>query len=126
MISVEAAEKRAAEILPGFPAGIIAAYVAYASSGELSQLDAVVLGVLQFYLAKPPPQPLAALPGSTRLREDLGVDSLTMVDTLFLAENLFDLTMADDELAKVSTLDDLLAQFRLQLSRRNPPTAATT
>jgi acyl carrier protein len=32
--------------------------------------------------------------------EDLGCDSLTMVDTLFLAESLFDIRLADYELAR--------------------------
>lgn len=126
MISAEAAQKRAAETLPGFPPEISAAYIAYASTGDATQLDAVVLGVLQFHLAKPPPQPLTALPGSTRLKEDLGVDSLTMVDTLFLSESLFDITLADDELAKVGTLDELLAHFRRQLPHSGPKTPAAT
>lgn len=121
MISPEAAQKRAAETLVGFPAEITAAYLDYASTNDPVKLDAVVLGVLQFYLAKPPSQPLAALPGSSRLKEDLGVDSLTMVDTLFLAESLFDITLADDELAKVITLDDLLAHFRRQFPRSELP-----
>ena len=106
------AQLSATEKLNGFPPAVAESYLAFAESGEASRLDHVVLGVLQFYLAQPPPQPLVELPGTTRLVEDLGCDSLTMVDTLFLAESLFNIRRADDELARVSTLDDLRGHFQ--------------
>jgi acyl carrier protein len=98
--------------LEGFPPEVVAAYLAYAESGAPALLNPVVLGVLQFYLANPPTEPLVALPGSTRLVEDLGCDSLTMVDMVFLSESLFGIKLADDELAKVVTLDDLQHHFQ--------------
>jgi acyl carrier protein len=106
------AQLSANEKLNGFPPAVAESYVAFAESRDVTRLDHVVLGVLQFYLAKPPAQPLAELPGSTRLVEDLGCDSLTMVDTLFLAESLFNIRLADDEMARVSTLDDLRGHFQ--------------
>jgi acyl carrier protein len=91
---------------------VIDAYLAFADNGDPARLDEVVLGVLQFYLAKPPAAALAAMPGSTRLVADLGCDSLTMIDVMFLAETLLDIKLADDELAKIETLDELRAHFR--------------
>jgi len=124
MISPEAAQKRATDTLVGFPPQISIDYIAYATTGDAQKLDAAVLGVIQFYLAKPPTQPLVSLPGTTRLKEDLGVDSLTMVDTLFLSETLFDIKLSDEALAEVQTIDDLLAHFRHQLTRNDPLTSA--
>jgi acyl carrier protein len=83
----------------------------------------VVLGVLQFYLAKPPPAPLATLPGSTRLIADLGCDSLTMIDVMFLAENLLGIKLADDELARIETLDELREHFRRRMTALSRPAA---
>lgn len=117
MISPEAARQRAAETLRGFPPHLAVDYITYATTGDTEYLDAVVLGVIQFYLAKPPSEPLVSLPGTTRLREDLGVDSLTMVDTLFLAEALFDVKLPDEALTRVHTIDELLILFRQQLMR---------
>lgn len=112
MISSSDARLRVQENLTGFPPTVVEAYLAFAETGSLAQLDEVVLGVLQFYLAKPPSAPLAELPGSTRLIADLGCDSLTMIDVMFLAENLLGIKLADDELTKIETLDELRAHFR--------------
>jgi acyl carrier protein len=113
MIDSGQVELRVKESLVGFPASTIAAYREYGSEGKEEDLDAVVLGVLQFYLAKKPGTPLESLPGSTRLIEDLGCDSLTMMDTVFMTETLFDVKIDDTELAQLATLDDLKGLFRV-------------
>jgi acyl carrier protein len=74
------------------------------------------MGVLQFYLAKKPDKPLDEFPGSTRLVDDLGCDSLTMMDTVFMVETLFNIKIEDDELPKIATLDDLRAQLRRRVT----------
>jgi acyl carrier protein len=117
MISPAAAQQRVTEHLTGFPPAVVEAYLAYATNGDLARLDELVLGVLQFYLAKPPTAPLATLPGTTRLVEDLGCDSLTMIDVLFISEALLDIKLADDELTRIQTLDELRAHFRRRMER---------
>lgn len=117
MISAADARQRVQENLEGFPPAVIAAYLDFAETGDLARLDDVILGVLQFYLAKPPSAPLATLPGSTKLVQDLGCDSLTMADMVFRAEGLFAIKLIDDELARIVTLDDLRAYFRRQFVR---------
>ena len=112
MISSSDARLRVQENLTGFPPAVVDAYLAFADTGDLARLDEVVLGVLQFYLAKPPAVPLTAMPGSTRLVADLGCDSLTMIDVLFLAETLLGIKLADDELTRIETLDQLRVHFR--------------
>lgn len=116
--SAAVAQKRADESLVGFPPHVVQAYLAFAGNGDLQNLDTVVLGVLQFYLATKPTDPLEALPGTTRLVEDLGCDSLSMMDMVFMVESLFDIKIDDTELTKISTLDDLRAQIRRHVSTR--------
>lgn len=120
MLSPAEAKKRAAESLVGFPPRIIAAYHAFAETGDPANLDVVVLGVLHFYLAKKPPEPLDSFPGTTRLVEDLGCDSLTMMDTVFMVESLFDTNLDDAELARISTLDDMRNYLRRQTGPSSP------
>src|SRR2546423_13466603 len=115
MLSPAAARQRASEHLAGFPPQITEHYIAFATMGASANLDIVVLGMLHFYLAKRPESPLTDLPGTTRLREDLGVDSLTMIDLLFLTESVFDLKLAEDELGRITTLDELRRHFRERL-----------
>ena len=112
MISVADAQLRAEQNLQGFPPALSKAYLDFAETGDLARLDEVVLGVLAFYLAKPPSAPLATLPGDTRLIEDLGCDSLTMADLLFISETLLGLTLVDAEIAGITTLDQLRGHFR--------------
>jgi acyl carrier protein len=123
MISSSDARLRVQENLTGFPPTVVDAYLAFADTEDFTRLDQVVLGVLQFYLAKPPPAPLATLPGSTRLIADLGCDSLTMIDVMFLAENLLGIKLADDELARIETLDELREHFRRRMSAPSRPAA---
>ena len=122
MINAAEAKKRAQETLVGFPLRITAAYVEFAEKGDLANLDIVVLGVLHFYLAKKPKESLDSLPGSTRLIEDLGCDSLTMMDTVFMVESLFDIKINDNELPNLATLDDLRQHLRQLVHGSSAPT----
>ena len=123
MPSPAEAQKRADESLVGFPPRIVESYLAFAKNGESSCLDVVVLGVLQFYLAKKPKEPLDALAGTTRLVEDLGCDSLTMMDTVFMVESLLDIKIDDTELARMATLDELRGYIRHQVKNSAPSAA---
>jgi acyl carrier protein len=123
MISATDARQRVQENLTGFPSAVVDAYLAFADTADPARLDEVVLGVLQFYLAKPPPAPLVTMPGSTRLVADLGGDSLTMIDVMFLAENLLGIKLADDELAQIETLDQLREHFRRRMAAVAKPAA---
>ena len=123
MISATDARQRVQENLTGFPSAVVDAYLAFADTADPARLDEVVLGVLQFYLAKPPPAPLVTMPGSTRLVADLGGDSLTMIDVMFLAENLLGIKLADDELAQIETLDQLREHFRHRMAAVAKPAA---
>lgn len=123
MITPADAKKRAAESLVGFPPRVVNAFLAFAENGDPVNLDVVVLGVVYFYLAKKPPTSLEALPGTTRLVEDLGCDSLAMLDTVFMVESLFDIKLDDAELARISTLDDLRNHLRRQAGPSSTPVA---
>ena len=123
MISETEATERADAHLVGYPAAVKDAYLEFSRTHEAALLRPVVLGILEFHLARPPAQPVGLLPGSTRLVEDLGCDSLTMVDTLFLAESLFSIRLGDDELAKVTTLDELMEHFQQHILRGPQPAA---
>lgn len=121
MLDRALAENRAKESLVGFPPRVVGAYLEFASTGKLDDLDVVVLGVLHFYLAKKPAVSLETLPGTTKLMDDLGCDSLTMMDMVFMVESLFDIKVDDAELAKIVTLDDLRARLRQHVQGPGAP-----
>jgi acyl carrier protein len=123
MIDTTVARKRIQESLAGFPSSVTDAYLAFAESGDLRKLDVLVQGVLCFYLARKPRQNLDELPGDTRLVEDLGCDSLTMMDTVFMVESLLDIKIDDEELAKIATLGGLREHLRRQFNGSPSPKA---
>jgi acyl carrier protein len=45
----------------------------------------------------------------TKIRKDLGVSSANLVDVVLDFEEAFNLSIADDELAKINTLGDAVA-----------------
>jgi acyl carrier protein len=100
------------KILKGFPEETVSACAAYQASGSDAAFDRAVLGVIAHHLNKPPKQPLAELPGTTTLVADLGLDSVTMVEMVFIFEDVFAVKIPQEELIKVSTLDDLKALVR--------------
>jgi acyl carrier protein len=112
MINSTEAPKRVRETLVGFPPRITSAYLAFAESGDPVDLDVVVLGVLQSCLVKKPTVPIDTLPGSTRLAADLGCDSLTMLEAVFMVESLFDVDIDDRDLVRIETIDDLRNHLR--------------
>ena len=49
------------------------------------------------------------------LREDLGVDSLAMIELLFKIEEAFDLEIPDDDLSKITTVGDVITYVEARL-----------
>ncbi|KAF0095939.1 MAG: Beta-hydroxyacyl-(acyl-carrier-protein) dehydratase FabA/FabZ [Puniceicoccaceae bacterium 5H] len=107
---------KAADRLRGHPPETLAAYRAYEQTRQPAYLDELVLRILVFLLPEPPEQPVTELPDSTRLREDLGVDSITIAELVFMLEDLFDLTIQNEELVDLATVADLRRFIRQKIS----------
>ena len=106
--------EHARKLLAGYPEPTIEAGVAFAQSPTGEDLDRLVLGVLAFHLPTKGKTDidLNALPRSTRLVEDLAVDSLALVEMSFLLDDLLGVKLADEELRTLVTVGDLLGALR--------------
>lgn len=93
--------------LNGYPVAVQEAYKRYLLDNDNHALLTVVLGSLEFMLPHPPAQALVDMPESTRLMEDLGADSLALTELVFLLEELFEVSITNDELVGLRTLGDL-------------------
>lgn len=100
------------------PADVRAAFQRFQAEGDPDGLDPVILAILEDYIPLSPAVPLAQLPGTTRLIEDLGFDSLAITEVVFFAEDLFGITITNEEIIKVGTLDDLRGFIRTKVSAR--------
>lgn len=59
-----------------------------------------------------------------RLREDLGLDSLAMIELLFKIEEHFDLEIPNEDLSRVTTVGDVTAYVEEKLAASGKPAAA--
>jgi hypothetical protein len=91
----------------GFSTALVYSYIAFNRKRTPGDLDGVVHEVLQYYLGNAPVRPWSELPGSTRLRRDLGCGVQTVADSIGMIEQLFSVSFSSADIAGVETLDDL-------------------
>jgi acyl carrier protein len=102
--------------LRGFPDWGLEATLRFQQSRAVEDFNEAVLGVLEFYLPVPMNRDLRGLLPSTRLREEMGVDSLSMTEAAFKLEEVFDLSIDSRELVVVETLGDMREYFNRKLN----------
>ncbi len=103
-----------------FPQDVQDAFLAFEKTHDPDALDPVILAILNDYIPIKRAEPLASLPGSTRLVDDLGFDSLAITEVVFFTEELLGISIANEEILQVRTLDDLRGFIRKKVS---PPPA---
>ena len=94
--------------LRGFPAQAVAAVLGLKQEPSAEWLKKAVPEILAFYLPRGVSTDLTTQPLSARLREDLGVDSLTFAEAAFKMEELFRVRIENAELAEIKTLGGMI------------------
>jgi acyl carrier protein len=89
------------------PADAQAAFRRFQTSGQAADLDPIIFALIADFMPAESARPLAELPPTTRLIEDLGFDSLAITELVFFAEDLFGITISNQEIMQVRSLDDL-------------------
>jgi len=89
------------------PAAARAAFDRFQAGGDPAALDPVLFAILEDFIPRTPARPLAELPGGTRLIDDMGFDSLAITEVVFFTEDLFGISITNEEIVQVHTLDDL-------------------
>lgn len=86
----------------------IEAAVTFRKTGDAGQLNIIILGLLERFM-DPEMRPKLAQPqaDSLKILEDLGVDSLTMVEMVMLVEETLGLTVDNTELRGIKTVGDI-------------------
>ncbi len=105
-------------LLRGFPEPTITDCATFQATGDPAAFERAVLGLVHHHLSPKPPKPLADYPRTTALVAELGLDSITMVELVFIFEDLFAAKLPQDELLQVVTIEDLLALLRRHLPAR--------
>jgi acyl carrier protein len=100
------------------PAGARAAYERFQANGDPAALDELLPAILEDFIPHRPARPIAQMPGDTQLIADLNFDSLAITEVVFFTEDLFGITISNEEISQVRTLDDLRGFIRAKVSAR--------
>jgi acyl carrier protein len=92
------------------------AFQRFQTVGDPTGLDLVILAILGDFIPSASKVPLADRTGQTRLIEDLGLDSLAIAEVVFFTEDLFGISIANEEIHQVRTLDDLRDFIRCKVA----------
>jgi len=84
-----------------------AAFRRFQVKRDPAELDPILFAILADYMPAATAVPLAELPGATRLIEDLGFDSLAITELVFCTEEVFGITISNEEILQVRSLDEL-------------------
>ena len=79
----------------------------------------IIFGILTRELPKESASRLSSAPGTTRLIEGLGLDSLGLMEAVMSVEEVLGITIDNSELRKIATLDDLNGFIREKLESRS-------
>ena len=74
---------------------------------DLSLVPTIVFGIIERFLESDGREALSNATNSTRLREDLGIDSLTMLEIVVTIEQTFQIKVGDENLKSFLTIGDI-------------------
>ena len=97
------------EELRGFPPGLVDAALRYQCDRSASALLDMLPGMIAYHLPRGVPAPPNPLGDGLRLSQDLGMDSLSMMEMAFMLDELTGVSIESGEVKGVATVGDLKA-----------------
>lgn len=85
-------------------------------TGDFAHVPLVVHGIIERYVERERRAKLAGADDSLRLVEDLGLDSLTMMEIVVLAEEVLPISINNEDLCQLRTLGDVKRQVLALIS----------
>jgi len=90
--------------------------IQYRSTKDAGLVPAIVTGIIERFLEPEARTLLKEKGDDVRIFDDLGVDSLTMLEIVMLVEDIIQITMDNDDLKDLRTINDI----RSYISRKLP------
>jgi 3-hydroxyacyl-[acyl-carrier-protein] dehydratase len=100
-------ESRLRESLKRCSAATVEAAVRYRRTKDARQIPVVVLGIIARFLEPAGAARLAEADDDLRVMEDLGLDSLTLMEAIILIEEVLQISINNDELRNLRTIGDI-------------------
>lgn len=95
----------------------------FRKEGDIAEVIPAVHGIIERYLPPEHSVPLKERPDSIRLIEDLGIDSLTMLEIVMSIEEALDFRIDDNDARNIRTLGDVRSYINDRVHNR-PTTLA--
>lgn len=86
---------------------VITAALTYRHSGNAALLPEIISGVIERFVEPDLRPRLTNAPDDLRLADDLGLDSLTMMEIVLLTEEVFHINISSEELRHLCTLGQI-------------------
>ncbi len=114
------------DLLKRCPPGTYEAALAFHVSKDTTQVERIVMGIIDRHLEPDQRDILARSNDSLRMYEDLGMDSLTMLEIVMLVEQTLKVSIENEELRDLRTLGDVKAYLEAKAKGEPPPSRAQT
>ncbi len=114
------------EALKRCPPQTYDAAVRFRATRDVTEIPTIVRGVIERFIERDRRATLNAVGAKLRLVEDLGIDSLTMMEIVMLAEEALPITISNDELRHLRTLGDVEQFVACKLRGEPPPQPANS
>ena len=117
-------EAKLREALKRCTPATIEAACTFRQSGDLDLLPVIVCGVIARFVERERRVKLKQRPDDVHLIGDLGLDSLTMMEIVMLTEDVFPVSINNDELRGLHTVGDVQRFIECKLRGVPPPAPA--
>jgi acyl carrier protein len=103
----------------------VEAAVAYRQTGDPKHLSAIIIGIVERFLEPDLRPRLAGDCDDLKVIDDLGVDSLTLMEIVMLVEEVVQMQISNEELRHLLTIGDIKTFIDCRVRGVTPPAPAT-
>ena len=114
------------DLLKRCPPGTYEAALNFRNSQDIDQIEPIVMGIIDRHLEPDQREILNNSDESLRMYEDLGMDSLTMLEIVMLVEQTLQVSIDNEELKDLRTIGDVKAYLQAKAKGEEPPVRAKT
>ena len=114
------------DLLKRCPPGTFEAAVAFRKNKDASYVEKIVMGIIDRHLEPDQREILANSDDMLRMYEDLGMDSLTMLEIVMLVEQTLEVSIDNEELRDLRTVGDVKAYLHAKAKGEEPPSRSKT
>lgn len=124
--SESSVEEDLKELLKRCPPGTYESALLFRKNKDINQVEKIVLGIIDRHLEPDQRQILSDSDDSLRMYEDLGMDSLTMLEIVMLVEQTLEVSIDNEELRDLRTIGDVKAYLNAKAMGEAPPKRSKT